>query len=64
MEFNEVIKKRASVRSYALKKPNIELVIKAIESSNLAPSPGNLDILRWMIVENKEKIAKMFDLKI
>ncbi|MBS3075723.1 nitroreductase family protein [Candidatus Pacearchaeota archaeon] len=59
MEFNEVIKKRASVRSYALKKPNIELVIKAIESSNLAPSPGNLDILRWMIVENKEKIAKI-----
>jgi nitroreductase len=59
MEFNDVIKKRASVRNYGLKKPNVELVIKAIESSNLAPSPGNLDIIRWVIVEDKNKIDKI-----
>ncbi|MDD5192979.1 MAG: nitroreductase family protein [Candidatus Nanoarchaeia archaeon] len=59
MEFNEVIKKRASVRNYGTKKPDVELVIKAIESSNLAPSPGNLNIIKWIIVEDKQKIEKI-----
>ncbi len=59
MEFNEVIKKRASIRKYALKKPSIELVMKALEFANLAPSPGNMAILKYVVVENKEKIAKI-----
>lgn len=59
MELNEVIKKRASVRNYALKKPDVQIIMNTLESANLAPSPGNLDILKWIIVENKEKISKI-----
>ncbi len=59
MEFDTVIKKRASVREYSEKKPPMELVIEAIESANHAPSPGNLAILRYVIVEDPEQIKKI-----
>lgn len=59
MELNEAIKKRCSIRNYRLKKPKPEIIIKAIESANLAPSPGNLDLLKWIIVEDSEKISKI-----
>ncbi len=59
MEFNSVIKKRASIREYSEKKPPMEIVIEAIESANLAPSPGNLAILRYVIVEDLQQIKKI-----
>jgi nitroreductase len=59
MEFNSVIKKRRSIRTYADKKLNIKYILDAIESANLAPSPGNLSLLRYIIVEDPEKIAKL-----
>jgi len=61
MEFVDVIKKRASVRKYASKVPEMESVIAAIEAAHLAPSPGNLDILRYLIIENKETIKQIAD---
>jgi nitroreductase len=59
MEFEDVIKKRASIRKYALKKPDIELAIAAIEAAHVAPTPGNLQLLKYMIVENKELITQI-----
>jgi len=59
MEFNKLVKKRASIRRYSSKKPKITDIIKAIETSNLAPSPGNLSILRYLIIENHETIEKI-----
>jgi nitroreductase len=61
MEFDEVIKKRASIRRYSSKKPKIEEVIKCIKTANLAPSAGNLDFLRYIIVEDFKKIEKIAD---
>jgi nitroreductase len=59
MDFNKVIKKRASIRRYSDKKPKIEDVVKLIDAANLAPSPGNLPILQFIIVEDPEKIAQI-----
>lgn len=59
MEFQEVIKKRASIRKYSDKKPEIIDIIKCIEAANLAPSPGNLAILKYLIIESPEKINEI-----
>ena len=57
MEFEDVIKKRASIRKYAEKKPDTELAIAAIEAAHVAPTPGNIQILRYIIVEKKEIVS-------
>jgi len=59
MEFEEVIKKRASIRKYSNKKPNVELAIAAIESAHVAPTPGNLQLLKYLIVQDKDKIRQI-----
>lgn len=61
MDFDKVIKKRASIRDYSDKEVKYDKVIDAIEASNLAPSPGNLPIIKYIIVEDKEKINALGD---
>ncbi len=61
MDFNKVIKTRASIKNYSNKQVKDDKIIDAIESANFAPSPGNLSILKYIIIDNeeiKEKIAK------
>mgnify|MGYP001602823957 CR=1 FL=1 len=59
MDFEKVIRNRKSIRNYSDKKVNYDIVMKAIEAANLAPSPGNLPILKFIIVEDREKIIKI-----
>lgn len=59
MDFETLAKKRASIRRYSDKKPKIETLIKIIEIANTAPSPGNLPILKYILVQDKEKIKKI-----
>ncbi|MEK6859217.1 MAG: nitroreductase family protein [Nanoarchaeota archaeon] len=59
MEFQDLVRKRASVRRYSDKKPDIKNIIRCIDTANLAPSPGNLALLKYVIVENKQKIEKI-----
>jgi len=61
MDFNNVIKKRASVRKFSSKKPKPEQITELIETANLAPIPGNLYILMYIVVENPETISKIAD---
>lgn len=61
MEFQKVLEKRASVKSYLSKKPAIEDIIKAIKAANLAPAAANLQPLIYIIVEAPEKISKIAD---
>jgi nitroreductase len=61
MNLQKVLEKRASIRKYSDKKVKPELIIEAIEAAHIAPSPGNLCMLRYIVVENqglKEKIAE------
>jgi len=59
MDFKKLIKKRASIRYFSDKKPKIEDVVKLIDAANLAPSPGNLPILQFIIVEEPDRIAQI-----
>lgn len=59
MEFDKLIRKRASIRKYSSQKVDVLKVIDAIESANLSPSPGNLPILRYIIIEDKNKIQEI-----
>lgn len=59
MDFETLAKKRASIRRYSDKKPKIETLIKIIEVGNTAPSPGNLPIAHYIIIQDQEKIFKI-----
>ena len=59
MNLNEAIKKRASIKKYSEKKPSINHILEIIEASNHAPSPGNYAIVKYIIVEDIEKIKKI-----
>src|SRR3989344_5201967 len=61
MDFDKVIKKRASIRDYSDKEVKYDKVIDAIEAANLAPSPGNIPIIRYIVVEDKETINNLAD---
>ncbi len=61
MEFDEVIKRRTSVKKFFSKKPEIDKIIIAIDSANLAPSAGNLQLLKYIIVDDKKIIEKIAD---
>ncbi|MEK6873161.1 MAG: nitroreductase family protein [Nanoarchaeota archaeon] len=61
MEFQKILEKRTSVKSYLSKKPAIEEIIKAIEAANSAPAAANLQPLIYIIIETPEKIAKIAD---
>lgn len=61
MNFNKLVKKRASIRRYSSKKPPIEKITEAIVTANLAPSAGNLPVIRYTIVEDSETISKIAD---
>lgn len=59
MDFEKVIKNRRSIRDYSDKDINYDKVLEAVEAANKAPSPGNLQILNFVIVKDKEKIIKI-----
>jgi nitroreductase len=59
MELDESINKRASIREYSDKKPDMDYVLEAIEAANHAPSPGNLPILRYVIVDDPKIIKEI-----
>jgi len=55
MEYDDVMRERASVKNYSSKRPDILMVMDCLEAANLAPTPGNLGLLKYTIVENQEK---------
>jgi nitroreductase len=59
MNFDKILESRASIRKFSSKKPKEEHIIEIIEAGNLAPSPGNLPILTYTIVEDEEIIDKI-----
>ncbi len=56
MEFDSVVKKRASVRSFTSKKPSWKSILEAIEAAIQGPLAGNHNFLKFLIVEDKENI--------
>ena len=62
MEFLEVVKKRKAIRKYLDKSVSDELVSKILETVNLAPSAGNLQAFKILIIKNKNKKKKVSEI--
>ncbi|MBT3691498.1 nitroreductase family protein [archaeon] len=59
MKFDNIINTRASIKRYSSKKPPIEKVLQAVESATHAPSPGNLHLLKYIIIDNVDTIYEI-----
>lgn len=59
MEFNEVVKKRQSVREFHSKKPNWRDVVEAIDAARQAPAAGNLHCVKFIFIDDKKVIDKL-----
>lgn len=59
MEFDSVVAKRSSVRSFKKKKVSFKLVLEAIDAALQGPFAGNMNHMRYLVVENKEAIQKV-----
>lgn len=59
MEFDEVVKKRKSVRSFLSKPVDFRAILDAIHSANLGPYAGNVNNMKYVIVEDKREIEAL-----
>jgi nitroreductase len=59
MELNRAIKGRHSVRKFSNKKPNWRTIIECIDSARYAPMAGNNYTLKFILVNDEEKIKKL-----
>jgi nitroreductase len=59
MELNKAITSRHSVKKFKSKKPDWRTIIKCIDSSRYAPMAGNNFTLKFILVDDKEKIEKI-----
>lgn len=62
MEFDEVIKKRHSVRNFKNKRVSWKLILKAIDSALQGPFANNLNTLSFIVIENAETIKRIADI--
>ncbi len=59
MEFDSIIKKRKSVRSFKPKTASWKLILEAIDTANQGPFSGNINNLSYLIIENKDTIKEI-----
>jgi nitroreductase len=59
MELNKAIQGRRSVRKFKNKTPNWRRIIECIDSMRYAPMAGNSFTLKFILVSDKDKIAKL-----
>ena len=61
MELNRAIQSRKSVRKFKDKKPDWRNIIECIDAARYAPMAGNNFTLKFIFVDDKEKINKLAD---
>ena len=54
-----MVRKRKSVRSFSVKKVSWKSVLDAIEIANQGPFAGNMNNLKFLIIEDQEAIKKI-----
>jgi nitroreductase len=62
MDFDEVVKKRKSVRSFTNKKASWKDVLEAVDAAIQGPFASNQNNLKFLIVEKKNLIEDISDL--
>ncbi len=61
MDFSELIQKRQSDRRYAPKPVAREHILKCLEAARLAPSACNSQPWKFVVVDDRAKLAEMSD---
>jgi nitroreductase len=62
MEFNEVLKKRRTIRFYKQEKVGRDALEKLLEAARMAPCGGNMQRLRYVVVsEDADKVRAVFE---
>ncbi|PIN78111.1 hypothetical protein COV15_00420 [Candidatus Woesearchaeota archaeon CG10_big_fil_rev_8_21_14_0_10_34_12] len=59
MEFDKCVSERKSVRKFKTKSVSLKNVFSAIDAGNRAPIAGNLPTVRYIVVDDKEKIKEL-----
>jgi nitroreductase len=59
MNFKELVQKRQSIRKYSYKKPTWRKIIQALDYARFAPSAGNQYSMKFILVSDENKIAKI-----
>ncbi len=59
MEFEDVLKKRQSIREFRDKEVSEEVINKILEMANLAPSAGNLQAFKVVVVKDANMRKKL-----
>lgn len=61
MQLGDAIKKRRSVKRFSNTKPDWRKVLRAMDYARFAPMAGNLNVLKFVLVRDKDKIDKLSD---
>jgi len=61
MDLDKAIQGRHSVRKFSNKKPEWRNIIECIDAARYAPMAGNNFILKFILVDDEEKIKKIAD---
>ncbi|MBS3086322.1 nitroreductase family protein [Candidatus Pacearchaeota archaeon] len=59
MDFDKLIKSRASVRKFSSKKPDWRNIIECIDAARYAPTAGHNSALKFILVDDSESIKKI-----
>ncbi len=59
MELDKAIKNRHSARKFSNKKPDWRKIIECIDAARYAPMAGNNYTLKFILIDNEEKIDKI-----
>lgn len=59
MELDKVLKERHSVRKFSTKEVSWRDILEAVDAARLAPLAGNKQCMRFIVVNEKEKIEKI-----
>jgi len=59
MNLDKTIEKRHSVRKFKTKKPDWRKILLALEAATKAPTAGNIPTVKFVLVDDKEKIQEL-----
>ena len=59
MKFNEILKSRRSIRNFQDKQVSVQIIKEIIDESILAPSAGNEQPWKFIIVTNKDMMSRI-----
>ena len=60
MNFDEVLKKRRTIRCFTQEEVSREKLLMLIDAARLAPSGGNMQPLRYLIIQDRKKAELVF----